>query len=431
MLQTLTANRDALDLLFKFLTLALGVLGFCWTLASGLNSLRTHLKAKREEQIARCIASLAEENPVRRLSAVNGLTANCRQVFPELLLLCAAEKDPMIKALLADALTENCRANLTTVIAQSAFAARLYAAVPAPKGLDAARLSRIRRFYERDNAVPGTQYLQTGGEGYDEAALREQITLSGHLMSNAFSARKRRALAGHILLNINGYQSAWRRKSLSCLIFQHNNLRHARISDITFSGYDSEDNNFYDAALDTCAFSDGTEAYNIYRKARMKGCAFRDGEFTRCNFSESAQEKGVYERLKMHEVHFRGAKLRLTAMIDVTVKLGDFRGAAVEKGTFLKTSFYQTDMSAMRFTRCVLHEARFGGSELSTTTFTGCTFKDVSFAGADLRKCNFEGCKLEAVTFAGAKNTDKTFFKGCTDHAGNPFAPEKAGLSAA
>ena len=107
MLEWISANKEAMDIITKILTFFIAFLGLGWTFYSGLRTLKNYTSNKKVEQISRLIQLFAEENKIKRLSSVNGLANNCDSLFKEIFLLCIIENNYHIKSTLQNALYKN------------------------------------------------------------------------------------------------------------------------------------------------------------------------------------------------------------------------------------------------------------------------------------------------------------------------------------
>ena len=129
------------------------------------------------------------------------------------------------------------------------------------------------------------------------------------------------------------------------------------------------------------------------------------------DFAGQQHDDVVFERCRIANAAFTGAKFHRLRLTDVMVENVDLSGADLDESSFTRVHFRDCRMSAVTLTRCRFADVTVTDCRLDQANLRMSEAKSVTFEDVDLCECDFYGAVLENTRFFDCDLSGSAFSK--------------------
>ncbi len=409
LLQAMNDNKDAVDAIIAILGVFGGLIGAA--VACG-----KYFAEKKEKQIADWLQLFAEEKPVKRLSAVSGLTKSADKIFDEIFFISNQETNYYIKELLIEALKLSSKNKAEILIKYNTFFVR--------RLLETFQIICLLPEEEKANVKYYEQTLMNESEGNRvcekeliledkiKAELTNFVFLSSQVLPYGLKKKKKMVLDGVFILNTSMHSLGLRRKEIKNSILLNNIMRHMNIICSNFEKVDIVRCNLFDTMFTKTNLNNiQIRACNLeetkFAELRLEAVVFNNCEAKKASFSDTQLSivisDSIFNGAQFNNVTFNS--IQTTSLEELNKKCYcSLKGTNFLNCTFINAEINRSNVVG-EFRRCTFNHISFKGSDLKGSIFINCKFEDFNFRGADLKGVKFIDCQFETQDgFLKAKN---------------------------
>lgn len=428
----LLANQDLIELLIKMLTVCIGAATILWTMHSGIKTYKSAIRNKRDEQITNWLQLFAETNPIKRLSAIDGLVKNCGRIYSELFMLCGNEEDYFLRRFLEKALVENAKPNVKEALAFNQIYSACYmqtAETRTPPPIPLRYITRLKKAILSIRLEMELQHKLCGPPcpSMDPDHALTYMYLSSRIISAGLDEAFRRNIDNAFLIGANFYGKKIQKIGFTACALTGSILRHIRLFAVSIHQTIVYQCDFIGSMVTGLTCRDTAWDTIRFIQARHTRASYVNGEILSCDFAKSHLKKNHYDHVNVFRTSYNGATIVGSGFTDCVFKECRFMDTYIHNTIWENVKWYKNKIKG-DFKRCRFRGVHWGGSSLNGSLFVGCRFSDGVFAGADLKNVRFVHCCFENVNFEHAKNISVNAFLRCRGAVpGIPDRSEAAG----
>lgn len=406
--------KDGIGVVIDFGALVISALTVIIAVCSGLHSLVTYVKDRRNKQLTEFITLFSDDNEIKRLSGMNGLKRYTKALFNELFFICSIEERSMIRELIYNSLIDHAGRKKQKCIDINRFMIRYLLAYDFDDGLlkvvkqnpqimaplkHGQIISRIRLEL---NKMSENSVLE------NSQAIDNHMLLSSRLLAAALRKSFNRKLSGCMIYHSDLYKSRWCKDLFSNCVLMDNIARHLVSWRTAYEYAYISKNDFFDGRfygsyfqlcnLVECVFRKSKLSRTFFERGRMKGVTFNESSISDCSFHMIDS---------IYECEWNGCRVRNTNFYTLRIAQNSFMGTNFVRCRFSNVKLWRC-MLLGEFWNCHFVDVDLGGSIIKTSSFVNCTFKNVKFVGANIRKSTFTKCTFENCDPSEAHTEDIT-----------------------
>lgn len=410
----LVDSRNVIEIMLKIGEFALSVLTLLGALIGGIISIRRIIIERRDKQMSDFISMFSDENEIKRLSAINGISRYTKILFKELFFICSVEKDTIVKELIYDELHKYCahmkkqcvQINdfIVTYLHHHNFISKLPLDEKNKDIVNTLKYSQTeRRIWLELNSK------NLGGIFEQDFAMDNHLLLSSRLLTSSLAKSFSIHLSGCLIVQADMYASKWVRNIVDHCVLIQNVARHMVSLFTEYKSCYIDDNNYFDSKLFRTYFINCIIRKVTFRNSNITHCLFQGGKLENVTFNKSIINKCCYAQIEdINECYWSGC----------TVKKSKYENMKLEANIMKNTKWidvYFTDIQLFRneflgeFVNCHFKNVVWGGSDLNSVLFVNCTFENVDFAGAHLKHTKFTKCEMINTDLSQIKSDDIEF----------------------
>ena len=420
-MEFLTINKDTIDILLKVLGFTITLISFLTTFFFSLNKFSRYQSDKKNQQISNWLQLFSDDNQIKKLSAVGGISNNIELVYPEVFILSVHEQDYFIKSMLYDALNQNPEEHLDFLQKYHNFFVKQYLILTSNKNVeDMLQIpEEFRKVLTKANheAKLQIELIRKGSalpleEPYSLDRIKDFILLSSQLLMNGLKTKRTLSLQGLLVFQANMHSTVCYKKNITGSVFFNNTMRHMKSVKVEYTDSIFSGCNLYDASFEGSSLCNVQFAHCKMMKMKFQALDAKQIEMLDCSLNESHFEHNKWS-LKAKDSDFNGCIVKKTNFISLDMIQCNLKGSQFFRTTFQEAKLYRSELMG-RFFNCTFQDIQFNGSILVNTVFKKCHFYHCNFDGTNLDKVKFIHCIFEeAVDFSKAQNYHQAVFERC------------------
>ena len=191
-------------------------------------------------------------------------------------------------------------------------------------------------------------------------------------------------------------------------------LRDANLTGADFSGMTLENVNFDGAELRNANFAGITAERVTWGTAHLDGATLSDADLTYADFSSAYLGAVDLSHSDISHANLSGVNLSNQTLSGVTAvetifDSGNLHGVTLEGGSYVRASFYGTDMGSAIFTgNAFFDETTFRNVDLAGARFVNAVLYSTSFYSSELNEAVFDHSELSGTSFLSSNLEDTT-----------------------
>lgn len=420
-MEFLTINKDTIDILLKVLGFTITLISFLTTFFFSLNKFSRYQSDKKSQQISNWLQLFSDDNQIKKLSAVGGISNNIELVYPEVFILSVHEQDYFIKSMLYDALNQNPEEHLDFLQKYHNFFVKQYLILTSNKNVeDMLQIpEEFRKVLTKANHEAKLQIdLNRKGsvlrleEPYSLDRMKDFILLSSQLLMQGLKTRKKLYLQGLLVIRANMHSALCYKKNIKGGVFLDNTMRHMKFIKGEYTDSIFSKCNLYDASIEDSLLQNVKFSHCKMMKMKFDNLKAEQIEILDCSLNESNFEYNKWN-MKAKDSDFNGCTMKKTNFFTLDMIQCNLKGSNFYRTIFHEARLYRTELMG-RFFNCTFRNIQFNGSVLVNTVFKKCHFYQCNFDGANIDKVKFIHCIFEeAVDFRKAQNYNQAIFEQC------------------
>ena len=391
----LVENQEGIELALKVGTFLVSVCTLFGALLGGLHSVREITRNHKSRKLTEFITLFSDENEIKRLSGINGLSLHARSLFRELFFICSIEENAMIRELIYDALLKRSVKAKSECIWLNDFVVgyflqqegqgRLLAGVKNETEM----ISKLKRSQTERRVRYELKKKNPPAAPKEQYAVDNHILLSSMLLAGALTRSFHIRLNGNLILQSNLYAARWIGSTVRHCAIVDNVARHMFS---VFTGYDD------------CFLCNNNYLGSRFVKTTFHKCSIIDVGFRDCRMLHTEIAGGRINAVCFNQSSLYGCKLaQITEIRECT-----WNGCTIQKSRYEDTRLVANEMKGVRFSNVSFTDVNLWRSAV-VGTFTDCTFSRVKWGGTVLKGVQFNGCVFQHTDFSGVKPVNCKF----------------------
>lgn len=410
-------NGDTIKLIIEIGAFVISICTFIGALVSGILSLRDISINRRNKQLSDFITLFSDENEIKRLSGIHGLSSYSKLLFRELFFICSVENDAIIKELVFDELQKQSPHSRKHCIQINDFLVNYFLQHDFEdnylcKIKNDEKMTRVlkdsqinRRIqFELNRRNPLSKFEQ-------DCAVDNHLMLSSKLLALAIKKSYFVKLRGNLVFQSDMYASKWRFASIQNCVFANNISRHMFLFSTKHHSCYILGNNYYDSKYIAIYFINCMIRNCLFLDSTFVNAVFREGVFQHTRFDKSSLRNCRFSQIKIIlQSYWNGCTISNSIYEHVQITKNVIKGTVFHATHFTDVKFFSTELVG-EFKKCWFKNISWGGSKLSGVHFINCNFEDVKFVGANFKNCKFIGCTFSNTDLEVLKDTNTEFIK--------------------
>lgn len=413
----LANSKDEIEIIIEIGRLAVSVFTLLGALIGGIISIRKIIMERRDKQMSDFISMFSDENDIKRLSAINGISHHIKILFKKLFFICSVEKDTIVQELIYDELHKHSahmkkqcvQINdfIVTYLHHHNFISKL---LPDEKNKDIVNTLKYSQTERRIWLELNSRNL--GGIFEQDCAMDNHLLLSSRLLTSSIAKSFSVHLSGCLIVQADMYASKWVRNIVDHCVFIQNVARHMVSVFTEYKFCYIDDNNYFDSKLFRTHFINCIIRKGTFRNSNITHCLFRGGKLENVTFNKSIINKCCYTQIEdINECYWSGCTVKKSKYEDIRLVGNTMKDTKWIDVHFADVQLFRNEFLG-EFVNCHFKNVVWGGSDLNSVLFVNCTFENVDFAGAHLKHTKFTKCEMINTDLSQIKS-DGIEFENC------------------
>lgn len=418
-----TKNQTGIEVVLDIGAFAISIITLLWVVISGIRSLKNIILDRKIKQLTDFIMLFSDENEIKRLSGINGLSRYSKTLFRELFFICSIEKDTIIKELIYDSLQKESKHMTTMCIQINDFLVSyiLYHDTQDNSLIDSLidikkddELVKILRYSKTERKVRlELNHRNPTGIFVQNYAINNHLLLSSNLLASSLSKSFSIELNGNLIIESNMHTSKWIHNFVINCVFINNVARHMTLLLTKHCRCYIKNNDYFDCKLLNTNFIKCTIKDSSFRNSFFTNVTFKKGKIQNVFFNESNIKKCRYLEIKdFSTCSWNGCTIEHCKFEEIRLISNKMYGIKLVSTNFINVKLWRSNFMG-QFKKCRFQDVAWGGSELKNVQFIDCFFEDVNFDGAVIKCSKFVNCTFINTDFSKSQLTD-TSFPNCT-----------------
>lgn len=401
----------------KVVALITLVISGIWSLIVVVTSYRKSKIDQNSERLFKLIREFKDEDRIVRLATINCIRNNIQDVYMEMVLITAIEKDDMIKNMLRNMLIENAKTFPGAALDLNHFYVGYYSMILSDsgeedmEGQDLITNDEMKDVFRNntvriDNQISFKYRQYKGSKIKFKDEVESYLLLTSELIAKGLSNKKNyreREIENILIACSNLHSNKWRNYFYINSLFKNNVMRHMRISKTKFINCQFCRDSLYGSTYTKVIFKSGKFMHcvlddSIYHKVKMLECTLYHCSFNNARFKQLNMTSIILDNIRMFDLQINNSYIQAKSVRNCIMKAGLYENVTVKEGLWKDNEIRTT------FKNCIFENLQLFTCKLTKTKFVNCNFTKNIVRGCDLTSCLFENC-----TFHGEHPLDEKF----------------------